>query len=440
MNPLYLSSERAGEVISRIDEIFHSFIQGENRPAILRSLAQFECKHVLTGEEDVSSVFRKRACLFESVSDLNFTGPAFSSNGVLCAGIFLKFLRDDPEWLNSVPFLLALKMMGAKVSIFYFDADPRFSLSTLCEGSIDLIQLSGEYYADLATSRSFELDLAIFGSDVSSKCHTISLLCCSRVANKQVLTSATLHDPFFSQVDYILLPGKAEVSPAIVSGCTATIYFESPGVVPNVAATGLAPPRAGLAGRRDIFCGVAFNKYSRRLVAILKSLLDRLPDARLYLAPFAPHYRFDVERCSALLREELSSSLADSRRLVIAGGPLGHRGFLDMASGCLLGIDAVPVSGSTTIIDCLQAGTPVVAYCGRQYRNRYGSIVNSYFGLEDFNAMSDLEIIDLYVSSYTAQRSFQRDVGVVARDISSGAVMTRVVDSIQGVLSSAVLK
>ena len=163
---------------------------------------------------------------------------------------------------------------------------------------------------------------------------------------------------------------------------------------PPVAAT--CPPRShyGLAEDAFVFC--AFNnqiKIDQRVFDTWMRILGRVPGSQLWLSNLQ-----QLDSLAGNFRAQARKRGIDPERLVFASGELDKSVHLARHRLADLFLDAFSYNASTTTIDALWAGLPVLTLQGDYFQSRIAASMLKNAGLEDMICTTEQDYEDRAVA------------------------------------------
>lgn len=156
-----------------------------------------------------------------------------------------------------------------------------------------------------------------------------------------------------------------------------------------------APPvRPRPAGSPIVFgCFANAAKINTVTAALWGRVMARVPEARLVVKTHACADPETRDRLGAMLA---GGGIAPER--LDLEGPSAHDVLLDRLGRVDIVFDCVPYSGSTTVMEALWMGVPVVTLAGRLYHQRHGGAVLHAAGLDDLIAATADDYVDRAVA------------------------------------------
>jgi protein O-GlcNAc transferase len=198
-----------------------------------------------------------------------------------------------------------------------------------------------------------------------------------------------------SQVDFKLTDREADVAdasdwqierPLAMSSCVLPFRRAAQGAArpPSRASCGLLPNALVLGAF------VPVQKLSPRCLALWRTILGRVPAARLLFSPFT------ASEYPSFLRQVEGYGIDRAR---VAFVPHGGSEAENHARYALVDIvlDTLPYTGGDTTIAALDAGVPVVTLCGTRHAERIGASIMRHMGLDALVTTSEGEYVELAV-------------------------------------------
>ncbi len=132
-------------------------------------------------------------------------------------------------------------------------------------------------------------------------------------------------------------------------------------------------------------------KITPMCVTLWAKVLSRVPESKL----FVKTYGLGDPGPRALLLEQLSKAGIASDRVTIAGPTRAHRDHMEAYGEVDIALDTFPYHGTTTTLDALWMGVPVITLAGDRHASRVGASILTALGLTEFVARTP----DEYVSA-----------------------------------------
>ncbi|WP_366194071.1 glycosyltransferase [Meridianimarinicoccus marinus] len=228
-----------------------------------------------------------------------------------------------------------------------------------------------ETMAAVATIRSAQPHVFWLASHFSGP-DNLAAICAHRLAPLQVATTAV--SPATTGLhSFDVMLGDRETAHSDLAGQYTERLVLADHPVQRFAGAGDAPDptrasallraRLGLPEAAVILMSTAHtDKISRDLLGHWLKILAAVPDAVLVLYPFAANWRLGRSRAGfvARVRAACADQLIPVERVRIEP-PVAAAQIPDLLAGADLFLDSFPYSGATTVVEALQAGTPVIS-------------------------------------------------------------------------------
>ena len=132
-------------------------------------------------------------------------------------------------------------------------------------------------------------------------------------------------------------------------------------------------------------------KITPTCITLWAKVLSRVPESRLLVKT----YGLGDPGPRALFLELLNKAGIESDRVSIAGPTRAHRDHMEAYSEIDIALDTFPYHGTTTTLDALWMGVPVITLAGDRHASRVGASILTTLGLTEFVARTP----DEYVSA-----------------------------------------
>ena len=245
----------------------------------------------------------------------------------------------------------------------------------------------------VATLRAAELDVIVFGTNVTAVNNEVTQLALHRMAPLQVVNNSSCVTTGLREIDLYVSGDQTECADAPDHFTERLGLLPGPAHAFNYAADAQEPKltwtREVLGVPQDavLFVSAAnFYKVIPEMQHTWAKLLAAVPGSRLLLHPFNPNWssEYPIKRFSAEFDRVLASYGVDSNRLLLSTGKFPSR--TDVKELMRLGdayLDTFPFGGVNSLVDPLEAGVPVVAWEGQTFRSRMGAALLRSLDLED---------------------------------------------------------
>lgn len=184
------------------------------------------------------------------------------------------------------------------------------------------------------------------------------------------------------------------------------------------------------AGEVTFGCFANAAKFNCRTASLWGEVMAQTPGARLLFKTHACADSAARDRIAAMLAE---NGIGADR--LILEGPSPHDVLLDRLGQVDIVLDCAPYSGSTSVMEALWMGVPVVTLAGRLYHQRHGAAVLHAVGLDDLITQTESDYVDAAVAlahDAVRRRQLRHDLrGMMASSpLRDGAGMARALENI----------
>jgi predicted O-linked N-acetylglucosamine transferase (SPINDLY family) len=377
----------------------------------------------------VRETMEQRAALLRELCrgqvEENWEPSAIRSPGRLRIGIVAWDFAARTETYTTIPVFSHLPESEFDVRLFAV-APQR---TVLPAGFPAIRALPGELAGAARVLRSEDLDVLVFGANVTVATNLLSCLAACRLARRSIT--------FFSSPLTTGLPAVSDYVSGELSECEGAEadYTETLRVLPGAGycsghrllklPTVATPPRArlGLGEGSVVFSsGAVVHKLSPALRRAWSKILSAVPGSQLLLLPFAPTW--DSQWPVLLLRDLFSADFAefgvDPARLRLVQSVPNREQVVAVLRATDVYLDSFPYTGANSVIDALEAGLPTVALEGRQMRCRQAAALLRSAGLDDLVATSAEGYVSLAVR-LGADAELRRAVSSRVRAVVAGS-------------------
>lgn len=353
-------------------------------------------------EANLKTVYQQRAAILEyglgnEGHTLAHAFPPRAAGSKKRIGILLPAVVPRPESFATLPAfenlgdefevtLYVLQATGHRFEIYCKNRCQRFTV------------LPADLNGQAAAIRADDLDILFIGSNLTAVPNGLTRLAAHRLARVQMTSVGSVTTTGLSAIDVYLSGASVERAPE-----PQEQYSEKLVLLPDIAhcfAYGSEPAvtKAPLVTRdklplpphRTLFASVAnFYKLIPELLATWAALLAETPGSALMLFPYGSHWSETYPKAAfqATLTATLSQHGVEPNRVLVVDLPgLDRddiRAFMGLAD---IYLDSFPFSGSTSIIEPLEARLPVVTLDGPCFRTAMATSLLASIGLDELSA------------------------------------------------------
>ncbi|GAB4134096.1 MAG: hypothetical protein Fur0046_05540 [Cyanobacteria bacterium J069] len=297
-------------------------------------------------------------------------------------------------------------------------------LEAYCKSSANGFRLlTSDLDSQVATIRADDLDILFIGTNITAVANPISLIAIHRLARIQVTSVASVVTTGFRSIDYYLSGrltdieegAQAHYSEHLVHLEGAAQCFSYPFPVPVAQ---VSPSRADLGIPEDALVLISAANLYKLVPELLHSwaqIIAAVPNSVLVMFPFGPNWStWYPKAIFSSSVEQIFEQYGVSRdRLVIADPQPtpdreGLKEYLKLGDVYL---DSYPFAGTTSLVDPLDVGLPVVTRRGSCFRSAMGAAIVESIGLPELVSRSELEYRQLAIalSTDTSRRETLRN-------------------------------
>lgn len=250
--------------------------------------------------------------------------------------------------------------------------------------------------AQLELLRAAELDVAVFGTNVTAVVNEVTQLALHRIAPLQIVNNSSCTTTGLTEIDLYVSGTQTESAEApmhfterlgLVSGPAHAFNYR---IDAQPATTAWTRAQLGIPNDAVLFVSAAnYFKIIPEMRTAWARLLAAVPGSRLLLHPFNPNWssRYPIKRFCAEFDRVLQEHGVATDRLVVSTAKFPSR--TDVKALLALGdiyLDTFPFGGVNSLVDPLENGTPVVAWEGDTFRSRMGAALLRSLGLDELVA------------------------------------------------------
>lgn len=260
-------------------------------------------------------------------------------------------------------------------------------------------QLPEKCEDQLKVLRAAELDVAVFGTNVTAVCHEVTLLALHRVAPLQVVNNSSCTTSGLPNIDLYVSGTATETNDSaghfterlgLVHGPAHAFNYEADRQEPSRRWTRAA---LGIPDGAVVFVSAAnYFKITPEMRQTWARLLAAVPGSRILLHPFNPNWssQYPIKRFRSEMESALAGQGVELSRFVLSTNRFPSRS--DVKALLEVGdvyLDTFPFGGVNSLVDPLELGLPVVAWEGETMRARMGAALLRQLGLGELIARDE---------------------------------------------------
>lgn len=247
--------------------------------------------------------------------------------------------------------------------------------------------------AQLAVLRAAQLDVVVFGTNVTAVGNEVTRLALHRVAPLQVVNNSSCTTSGLPEIDLYVSGTATEHAEApahfterlgLLRGPAHAFNYEADHQEPTTRWTRAA---LGLPEEAVVFVSAAnFYKITPEMQHEWARLLAAVPGSRLLVHPFNPNWssHYPIKRFCAEFDRVLTAHGVAGERLVVSSVRFPSRvDVRELLSVGDLYLDTFPFAGVNSLIDPLERGVPVISREGETFRSRMGAALLRTLGLDE---------------------------------------------------------
>lgn len=324
-------------------------------------------------------------------------------------GVLASHFEPSAETFASLPFY---EYLSRDFEVILYSLSIRgHQLEQYCQSCANSFkQLPQNLKAQVNSIRADDLDLLFIATNVTAVTNQICLLSLHRLARVQVTSVASVVTTGMRNIDYYVSGKLTDPSPEAehhyqeqllrLDGCAHCFSY---GAEEHTTTVTVDRGNLGISQESVVFASVAnMFKITPELSHTWAKVIASVPNSVLLLFPFGPNWSNSYPK-EAFLRDinKIFSehSIEQNRYIILDPVPVPNRGdikqYLKVADVYL---DSYPFSGTTSVIDPLEVGLPVVTRQGSCFRSAMGAALLKDIGMHDLVAKSEESYIQLAIA------------------------------------------
>jgi predicted O-linked N-acetylglucosamine transferase (SPINDLY family) len=306
-------------------------------------------------------------------------------------GILFRHLRADPETTSLLPFFSQAKKSGIETLIFVAEEHPMDAFGhRMASGCDRIIPLPADLPQAVRALREADLDILVFGNDITAKASLGACLSFHRVARRAVCTVSTLVTTASPYVDEYFGCGYHAQRGADAEFVERYTSLPGPGFAfcfgeeKSPSQVTINRAQLGLSEETVLFVsGANHTKLHGPVLDAWLEILRRVPDSALFLYPFPPHFGPTQNAVVARLRRRFERNGVNPARIIVLPQLPGRSAVKSLLCQMDIGLDSFPYPGVTTIVDAIESHLPTVTLAGQSLRSAQAAAAMSSAGMEE---------------------------------------------------------
>jgi predicted O-linked N-acetylglucosamine transferase (SPINDLY family) len=371
--------------------------------------------HLYFNELNVRDVFMKRAKILElhlkdTGSVINYT---FSNRDKfrkkIRLGILATHFLPSAETYASLPVYEYLSR-DFEV-ILYTIILKNSNLTSYCRSCVsDIKILPSDLEQQVQVIREDDLDIIFIATNVTVLANVICQLAIHRLARVQIASVASVVTTGMTNVDYFIsgnltdseFDAEHHYSEKLIRlRSTAQCFsypFASDRALPKISRDGL-----GVKKQSIVYASAAnFYKLIPELLHCWAKIIAAVPQSVLLLFPYGPNWsqHYPKSKFESLLKNIfLQYNLSIDRLMILDPKPTPDRELLqEYLKIADVYLDSYPFAGTTSLMEPLAVGLPIVTRRGRNFRSAMGSAILNVLELDTLVGTSEQEYCQIAIN------------------------------------------
>ncbi|HEY9808704.1 MAG TPA: methyltransferase domain-containing protein [Halomicronema sp.] len=265
----------------------------------------------------------------------------------------------------------------------------------------------GEAYSFI---RNDDLDILYIATNITIVANPISILAAQRLARIQITSVASVVTTGMPHIDYFISGELTDPSPnaqehyrETLLKVTGSAQCFSYGDKPDTVTFEVNRDQLAISQESIVFIsGANFFKIIPELIETWAKIIHAVPQSILVLLPFGPHWAADYPKQAFIhhLHSKFAKyDVSPDRLMVLDPQPIPNRKdikqFMKIAD---IYLDSFPFAGSTSLIEPLEVGLPMICQKGTYFRSAMGGAILEELGISELVTNSEDAYIELAVS------------------------------------------
>jgi len=298
-------------------------------------------------------------------------------------GFLNRHFGPQTETYTTLPTFEELDPERFEVTLFSL-RDSDTELAGYCRGKAqDFRVLPSDFEGQLNALRDANLDVLVFGTNVTAAVHEVTRLALYRIAPLQIANNSSCITTGFPDIDLYVSGDMTETADAPADFTERLGLLPGPAHAFNYSADKQEPTTTwtrealGVPADATVFVTAAnYFKVIPEMQQTWAKLLAAIPNSRLLIHPFNPNWSstYPIKRFCAEFDRALAQHGVATDRLIVSTAKFPSR--TDVRELLRIGdvyLDTFPFGGVNSLVDPLEAGLPVVVWEGSAFRSRMGA-------------------------------------------------------------------
>ncbi len=365
----------------------------------------FNLKKLYTKRAEIIEFFLK---INKYETDYEF-GPRSVNQRKICLGILASHYSPSAETFAALP---AYEYLSREFEVILYSLKTtNHPLEEYCYSCANYSKLlPTDLTEQVDFIRADDLDILFFVTNVTAVTNQMSLLASHRLARIQVTSGGSVVTTGMSKMDYFISGTLTDISPLAAAQyreqliqLAGAAHCFSYGNDTTKSTVTIDRERLGILPNRVIFTsGANFFKIVPELIHTWAKIVAQVPNSVMMLLPYGPNWSNSYPKQAFennLIQIFAQHGIPADRLIVLDPQPIPNREdvkeYYKLADICL---DSYPFSGTTSLIEPLQVGLPVIARQGNSFRSAMGAAMIQSLEIADLVADSEESYIQLAVN------------------------------------------
>jgi protein O-GlcNAc transferase len=321
----------------------------------------------------------------------------------LRVGFLSRHFGSQTETYSTIPTFEQLD--AERFEVILFSCHPATNaLAEYCRSKVqDYRVLPEDLDAQVATLRDANLDVLVFGTNVTAVVNEVTRLAVYRIAPLQVINNSSCITSGFAEAD-LYVSGDLTEAPESPSHFTERLgLLPGPAHAFNYSAdrqpasTGWTREALSIPADAVVFAtGANYFKIVPEMQHTWAKLLAAVPGSRLLIHPFNSNWKstYPTKRFCAEFDQVLAEYGVSPDRLIVSTMKFPSRADVcELLKVADVYLDTFPFGGVNSLVDPLEIGVPPVAWEGRTFRSRMGAALLRSLELPELIATDEAQYL-----------------------------------------------
>lgn len=336
---------------------------------------------------------------------VDYETPVNTDGKPLRIGILSMHCRPSPETFAMLPVFENHDNRN-EIILYLLHSDNQALEQYCAERTSTVRSLPVDLKSQADLIRSDRLDVLFVATNITSVCNPVCLLAAHRLARVQIAGTGSVTTTGLRNIDYYMTGSATDATQNIDHYSEALLWLDGPahcfsyGPPQAHVTTPVSRADLGIADQATVYVsGANMIKIVPELMVLWAKLLGRQNDTVLMLYPYGPNWSNSYPKelfWNRLLSFMNAHGVTEDRLRLLDPEPVPDRNqireYLRLTD---IYLDSYPFSGTTSLVEPLEVGLPIVSQSGMNFRSSMGAALLRSINMHEMVAHSDQGYIEI---------------------------------------------